>query len=280
MLPVVHAELVARLEPRHHFLDLVNIHQKRPVHTPEGVLVQVGLQIFDGAVVGMPLDVGGHQRNHTVVDGGVDHILRVHDEIAVRVPDQQLGAVRGTRAAAARRSSPSADTTRVGGQKIGQARNLKDLKTLECYYIIRRIGTIVLAKITSRVYNYFSRRYHAFNSTFNPTSCFRDFFHRVGGFAQHGGCHRSHCQRRPSDEYICFQFRASRSHWVRGCGFRLQIIAYGTSHHALVETLDQLQTERGVKADYLRLRAYPFTTEVHDFITAHQRVYIVDQNRD
>ena len=58
------------------------------------------------------------------------------------------------------------------------------------------------------------------------------------------------------------------------------IIAYGTSHHALVETLDQLQTDHGVKVDYLRLKAFPFTTEVHDFIATHPRVYVVDQNRD
>src|ERR1022692_4611390 len=88
----------------------------------------------------------------------------------------------GTRAAAARRSSPSADTTRVGCQKTGQPRNLKDLKTLECCYIIRRIGTIVLAKTTLRVYDDSVRgRYHAFNST----NCLRDFSHRVGGSAQH-----------------------------------------------------------------------------------------------
>ena len=48
----------------------------------------------------------------------------------------------------------------------------------------------------------------------------------------------------------------------------------------MVETLDQLQNEYGVKADYLRLRAYPFTRETHDFIAAHERVYVVDQNRD
>ena len=58
------------------------------------------------------------------------------------------------------------------------------------------------------------------------------------------------------------------------------IIAYGTSHHALVETLDQLQTDHGVKVDYLRLKAFPFTTEVHDFVATHPRVYVVDQNRD
>jgi len=67
---------------------------------------------------------------------------------------------------------------------------------------------------------------------------------------------------------------------VRNDGNEVGIIAYGTSHHAVVETLDQLQTEYGVKADYVRLRAYPFTTETHKFVAAHKRVYIVDQNRD
>jgi 2-oxoglutarate ferredoxin oxidoreductase subunit alpha len=67
---------------------------------------------------------------------------------------------------------------------------------------------------------------------------------------------------------------------MRNDGNEVGIIAYGTSHHALVETLDQLQTEYGVKADYLRLRAYPFTSETHKFVAAHKRVYVVDQNRD
>jgi 2-oxoglutarate ferredoxin oxidoreductase subunit alpha len=71
-----------------------------------------------------------------------------------------------------------------------------------------------------------------------------------------------------------------RPELVRNDGNEVGIIAYGTSHHALVETLDQLQTEYGVKADYLRLRAYPFTPETHEFIAAHERVYVVDQNRD
>jgi len=67
---------------------------------------------------------------------------------------------------------------------------------------------------------------------------------------------------------------------VRNDGNDVGIIAYGTSHHALVETLDQLQSEQGIKADYLRLRAYPFTSEVGGFISAHKRIYVVDQNRD
>ena len=67
---------------------------------------------------------------------------------------------------------------------------------------------------------------------------------------------------------------------VRNAGNEVGIIAYGTSHHALVESLDQLQTDHGFKADYIRLKAYPFTSEVHDFVACHKRVYVVDQNRD
>jgi 2-oxoglutarate ferredoxin oxidoreductase subunit alpha len=67
---------------------------------------------------------------------------------------------------------------------------------------------------------------------------------------------------------------------VRNDGNEVGIIAYGTSHHAVVETLDQLQGEYGIKADYLRLRAYPFTSETHDFVAAHKRIYMIDQNRD
>jgi 2-oxoglutarate ferredoxin oxidoreductase subunit alpha len=58
------------------------------------------------------------------------------------------------------------------------------------------------------------------------------------------------------------------------------IIAYGTSHWAVLETLDQLKKERDIEASYCRLRAYPFALEVHDFIRRHARVYVVDQNRD
>jgi 2-oxoglutarate ferredoxin oxidoreductase subunit alpha len=47
-----------------------------------------------------------------------------------------------------------------------------------------------------------------------------------------------------------------------------------------MESVDQLRDEQGIAADYLRLRAYPFNAEVQEFIAAHERVYVVDQNRD
>ena len=58
------------------------------------------------------------------------------------------------------------------------------------------------------------------------------------------------------------------------------ILAYGTTHWAVIESLDQLQKEHGIEASYCRVRAYPFTEEVADFVRRHRRVYVVEQNRD
>ena len=61
---------------------------------------------------------------------------------------------------------------------------------------------------------------------------------------------------------------------------RIGIIAYGTTHWAIVESRDQLKAERGINTSYLRLKAYPFSEELNDFIDQHDRVYVVEQNRD
>jgi 2-oxoglutarate ferredoxin oxidoreductase subunit alpha len=58
------------------------------------------------------------------------------------------------------------------------------------------------------------------------------------------------------------------------------IIAYGTTHWAVSEARDQLREEHGVETSYLRLRAYPFSPELDDFVDRHDRVYVVEQNRD
>jgi len=68
---------------------------------------------------------------------------------------------------------------------------------------------------------------------------------------------------------------------VEGTGReRIGILAFGTSHFAIVESRDQMQRESNLATDYLRIRAYPFTQEIHDFVAAHDRVYVVEQNRD
>ena len=63
-------------------------------------------------------------------------------------------------------------------------------------------------------------------------------------------------------------------------GATIGIVAYGTTHWAASECRDQLAAERGLATSYFRLRAFPFTAALADFTGRHERVYVVEQNRD
>jgi 2-oxoglutarate/2-oxoacid ferredoxin oxidoreductase subunit alpha len=64
-----------------------------------------------------------------------------------------------------------------------------------------------------------------------------------------------------------------------GSGSSIGLIAYGSSDFA-VEEARHLLARRGTPTDYLRLRALPIGPEVAEFLGEHERVYVVDQNRD
>jgi 2-oxoglutarate ferredoxin oxidoreductase subunit alpha len=67
---------------------------------------------------------------------------------------------------------------------------------------------------------------------------------------------------------------------VKNGSSKIGFIAYGSTDFALRESLDQIKKEYGQDVDYLRIRAYPFTQLVHDFVSSHERIYVVEQNRD
>ena len=60
---------------------------------------------------------------------------------------------------------------------------------------------------------------------------------------------------------------------------RLGVIYFGSTSPAMREALDVLEAD-GVHLDALRLRAFPFPPSVLDFIAAHDKVFVVEQNRD
>jgi 2-oxoglutarate ferredoxin oxidoreductase subunit alpha len=57
------------------------------------------------------------------------------------------------------------------------------------------------------------------------------------------------------------------------------LIAFGSTHAAVVEAREAL-VAAGKPVDYLRLRALPLSDEVAAFVSRHERVYVVEQNRD
>jgi 2-oxoglutarate ferredoxin oxidoreductase subunit alpha len=62
-------------------------------------------------------------------------------------------------------------------------------------------------------------------------------------------------------------------------GASIGIVSVGGCHRAVVEAVERL-AERGVAADYLRVRGFPFAPAVAEFLAAHDRVFVVEQNRD
>ncbi|HMQ07621.1 MAG TPA: 2-oxoacid:acceptor oxidoreductase subunit alpha [Saprospiraceae bacterium] len=60
---------------------------------------------------------------------------------------------------------------------------------------------------------------------------------------------------------------------------KLGMIFFGTTTYAALETMDRMK-ENNIIIDSLRLKAFPFGSEVEDFIHHHEFIYIVEQNRD
>ena len=57
------------------------------------------------------------------------------------------------------------------------------------------------------------------------------------------------------------------------------LVTVGGCHAACVEAMDRLALE-GFKVDYMRIRGFPFSKEVRDFLDAHEINFIIEQNRD
>ncbi len=116
--------------------------------------------------------------------------------------------------------------------------------------------------------------------------------HRLAAYFTRGSGHNSSAEytERPED-YVNLMDRLTRKMETarqavpapeidRPEAARIGIIAYGTTHHAIEESRDQLRAEYGIVTSYLRIRALPPCAEVHRFVAGHDHVYVVEQNRD
>jgi 2-oxoglutarate/2-oxoacid ferredoxin oxidoreductase subunit alpha len=62
-------------------------------------------------------------------------------------------------------------------------------------------------------------------------------------------------------------------------GATFGVLTVGGCDLAVREALEILE-ENGLRADYLRVRGFPFGDEVEEFLRTHERVFVVEQNRD
>jgi 2-oxoglutarate/2-oxoacid ferredoxin oxidoreductase subunit alpha len=116
--------------------------------------------------------------------------------------------------------------------------------------------------------------------------------HPAAAYFTRGSGHnaRGHYSERPEDyqanmERLHRKFERVRSFVPQPYrdvvqGAKIGIIGFGSSHWALEESRDQLRNEYELATDYLRIRAFPLSQEIADFVRTHERVYVVEQNRD
>ena len=57
------------------------------------------------------------------------------------------------------------------------------------------------------------------------------------------------------------------------------LLFYGTTNYSAIEALD-LMTKDGMQMDAIRILSFPFNKEVEKFIDDHERIFVIEQNRD
>ncbi|MEM9304724.1 MAG: 2-oxoacid:acceptor oxidoreductase subunit alpha [Pseudomonadota bacterium] len=115
--------------------------------------------------------------------------------------------------------------------------------------------------------------------------------HAAGAFFTRGSGHDAKARyTEDADEYEALMERLAKK-WetakdlVPGPVFdeapnrEFAIVAIGSSDGAVREALDRLSGD-GIGLNYMRLRAFPFNAEVDAFLARHERIFVVEQNRD
>ena len=115
--------------------------------------------------------------------------------------------------------------------------------------------------------------------------------HGNGAYFVRGSGHDKHgMYTEDSDAYQEVVDRLSRKHRLAATvvpapevhtvpGADIGIVSVGGCHAAVTEAIDRLR-DAGISADYMRIKAFPFNTQVREFLDAHATTFVVEQNRD
>jgi 2-oxoglutarate ferredoxin oxidoreductase subunit alpha len=139
------------------------------------------------------------------------------------------------------------------------------------------------------------RTFHRYQDIDGDGICYRTLpgtEHRLAAYFTRGTGHNENAQysERPADwvrniDRLTRKFETARGMMPRPVvdvneKASVGLIGCGTSDYAIQESRQQLLDEHKLNTSYARVKAYPFNSELADFIERHDRVYVVDQNRD
>ena len=110
------------------------------------------------------------------------------------------------------------------------------------------------------------------------------YFTRGSGHTQFGTYTEDAAEYQVVMDRLTRKFATAKSHIpkaiLQGDGkAKAAIVSIGSCDGAIREALDVL-AQQGIKLDYLRVRGFPFGEDVEGFLESHDRIYVVEQNRD
>ena len=110
------------------------------------------------------------------------------------------------------------------------------------------------------------------------------YFTRGSGHNQYGGYTEDSKEYQVVMERLLRKFKRARTlvppPVVEATGTStIGLVAIGSSRGAVNEARDIL-AKRGIPIDYMRIKAFPFTKEVEAFMASHEKIFVVEQNRD
>ena len=110
------------------------------------------------------------------------------------------------------------------------------------------------------------------------------YFTRGSGHNQYGGYTEDSTEYQVVLDRLTRKFKRARTlvppPVIEATGTSdIGLVAIGSSRGAVNEARDIL-AKRGIPIDYMRIKAFPFTKEVEAFLASHEKIFVVEQNRD
>ncbi|MEL0082106.1 MAG: 2-oxoacid:acceptor oxidoreductase subunit alpha [Gammaproteobacteria bacterium] len=109
------------------------------------------------------------------------------------------------------------------------------------------------------------------------------FFTRGSGHNKYGGYTENGPEYQENMERLLVKFNTAAelvpTPVVDEQGHADAILYFGSTNEVIPETLEMLAAQ-GQQVDQIRLRGFPFSEQVWQFIDRHERVFVIEQNRD
>ena len=100
-----------------------------------------------------------------------------------------------------------------------------------------------------------------------------------GGYTENGAIHVKTLDRLKKKFNTAKDLLPQPKIKINNLKTKIGIINFGSTTRAINESLNQL-SDNGIDINHMRIRSFPFSEKINNFINKHEYIFIVEQNRD